>query len=193
MDRLSALIIPLALFACDKDQAKPPPSRTETGAVAAKQGETSQEFCDHYFAGDTGPVITFPDLVGGPPPAQAAGHWRWLNLWATWCKPCVDELPRIVKWHDKLAGSHPVDLAFVSVDDNDADVAEFRQKHLDAPATARLSDAAKQTAWITALGLDAGSPIPIHVFAAPSGHIRCARAGSVRDRDFAAIEHMLAE
>src|SRR5438445_9125184 len=50
-----------------------------------------------------------------------------------------------------------------------------------------------QTAWFTALGLDAGSPIPIHIFASPSGHIRCARAGGIREQDYAAVVQLRSE
>jgi thiol-disulfide isomerase/thioredoxin len=194
MDRLSAVIVVLAVTACGKEDAAPPPPRTDVAKVATPQGATPEEFCDRRFTGDGGPTMTVPALVGTPLPAQAAGHWRWLNLWATWCKPCVEELPRLARWQKKLeAGGHPIDLAFVSLDSSDDDIAQFRAKHADAPASPRLADLDKQAQWFTALGLDTGSPIPIHVIVAPSGHIRCARAGSVRERDFAAIERLLGE
>jgi hypothetical protein len=61
------------------------------------------------------------------------------------------------------------------------------------PDSARLADPKKQAAWFTALGLDASSPIPIHVFVSPAGHIRCVRAGGVSERDYAAIESLLGE
>jgi len=194
MDRLPALIASLALVGCGKDDVAPPPPRTDNAKVAATQRATPDEFCDHHFTGDSGPTVTFPPLAGAAPPAPAAGHWRWLNLWATWCKPCIEELPRLARWQHKLSGAgHPIDLAFISVDASDADVSQYRQQHADAPVSSRLAEPDKQTQWFTELGLDTGSPIPIHVFVAPSGHIRCARAGSVRERDYAAIERLLAE
>jgi len=194
MDRLSAVIVVLALAGCGKEDAAPPPPRTDVAKVATPQGATPAEFCDRRFQGDAGPMVTFPTLAGEAPPGQTAGHWRWINLWATWCKPCVEELPRLGRWQRKLADAgNPIDLAFVSVDNNDDDIAAFRRLHTDAPASSRLADPDKQTGWFTQLGLDAGSPIPIHVFVAPSGHIRCARAGSVRERDYAAIERLLGE
>ncbi len=192
MDRLSALVIVLA--ACGKDSGtEPPASRVETVGATKKQASTDA-FCDVHTAGDSGPALVFPALAGTAPPPAQPGHWRWLNIWATWCKPCVEEMPRLAKWRPKLAAEgHPVDLAFVSVDENDADVAAFRTKHPDAPESARLAEPAKQTAWFQQLGLDAGSPIPIHVFVSPSGHVRCARAGGVREQDYPAIAKLLAE
>ena len=66
-------------------------------------------------------------------------------------------------------------------------------EHVDAPESVRLGELDKQTAWLTSLGIDSGAPIPIHVFVSPSGHVRCARAGGVREQDYAAIERLLAE
>ncbi len=196
MGRLSALIAigALAAAACDKDSPAPPTSRVESASGVARKVASTESFCDVHTATDNGPMLSFPPLAGTPAPPAQAGHWQWINVWATWCKPCVDELPRLARWHDKLvAAGRQVDFGFVSVDENDADVEAFRKAHPGAPASARLADPSKQTAWFTALGLDAGSPIPIHVFVSPTGHIRCARAGGVREQDYAAIERLLGE
>ena len=192
MDRLSIVIVLAA--ACGKDAPQgPPPSRVDGAKVGSQQRASTEAFCDIHARDDNGPALTFPPLVGALPPA-AADHWRWINVWATWCKPCVEEMPRLLRWRDKLAaaGRH-VDLAFVSVDESDADIAAFRKLHPEAPDSARLADPAKQTAWFTQLGLDTGSPIPIHVLASPAGHIRCARAGGVREQDYAAVSQLFAE
>lgn len=198
MDRLPAVIaVAIAASACSKDEPAPPPPRAETAQVLAPRKDASSStasFCDVHVVDESGPVLTFPPLAGPPPAPTAPGHWRWLNVWATWCKPCVEELPRLARWHDKLAAAgRKVDLAFVSVDESNADVAAFRKLHPEMPESARLADTNKQASWFTALGLDAASPIPIHVFVSPAGHIRCVRAGGVSDRDYAAIESVLGE
>lgn len=202
MDRLravvavaAALAVSLAASACSKDDPAPPPPRAETAQVLAPRKDASTAgFCDVHVLDESGPVLTFPPLAGRPPAPTAPGHWRWLNVWATWCKPCVEELPRLARWHDKLvAAGRQVDLTFVSVDESNADITAFRKLHPEMPESSRLADTNKQAAWFTALGLDAASPIPIHVFVSPAGHIRCVRAGGVSDRDFAAIESMLGE
>jgi thiol-disulfide isomerase/thioredoxin len=196
MDRLSAVIIAatLAAPACGKDSPAPPPSRVEGVSTGARKTASTEAFCDVHTASDDGPTLSLPPLAGAPVSAAQPGHWQWLNVWATWCKPCTDELPRLARWRDKLAaaGRH-VDLAFVSIDDSDADVEAFRKDHPGTPASARLVDTNKQSAWFAAIGLDAGSPIPVHVFVSPSGHIRCARAGGVREQDYPAIERLLGE
>jgi thiol-disulfide isomerase/thioredoxin len=189
MDRLSIVIV--LLTACGKDDAPPPPARGESAKVEKKQVNV-EAFCDRHLAGDSGPTLTFPALVGAAPPATA-GHWRWLNVWATWCKPCIEEMPRLVKWQSQLAAAgHPVDLAFVSVDEKDSDLVTFKKDHPGTPDSPRIADPKKQDAWFASLGADLGQ-IPIHVFAAPSGHVRCVRAGGIRETDYAAIEKLLAE
>lgn len=192
MDRLSALII-VGLVACGKSDAPDLPSRAEGAKVASGQKPTTEAFCDFHKTDDSGPLLQIPP-VGEVKVTSKPGSWTWLNIWATWCKPCVEEMPRIAKWRDKLAaGGKQVDLQFVSLDDNDADVAAYAKLHPEMTKTARLADAKTQGDWFKALGLDASPTIPIHVFVSPTGHVRCARAGSVREQDYAAISLLLAE
>ena len=198
MDRLSALIaIALAAGACNDKKSEPsgdPPSRVNGAKVGSGQKASTAAFCDVHHADDSGPTLQIPPVGEFKIPPTTKGNWTWLNVWATWCKPCVDEMPRLARWRDKLgaAGKH-VDLAFVSIDDSDADIAEFDKAHPNSPPSARLADLKAQGEWFKQLGLDEGSPIPIHVFVSPTGHIRCARAGGVRELDYAAIELLLGE
>jgi thiol-disulfide isomerase/thioredoxin len=193
MDRLPALIITgaaVALVACDSGKSdRPVAGRTDTTKVATKS-VSAAEFCDVSFPGTSGPLFNAPALTGGTLAASST-RWRWVNVWATWCKPCVEELPRLVKWRDKLGASY--DLELISVDDNDADVAAFRAESPTMPPSPRLADVAKQGEWIASLGLDAAAPVPIHIFVEPQGHVRCARAGGVREHDFAAVQALFAK
>jgi cytochrome c biogenesis protein CcmG, thiol:disulfide interchange protein DsbE len=50
-----------------------------------------------------------------------------LNFWATWCKPCEDEMPTMQRLHAALA-SEGLALLAVSVDDTREVVEEFRAR-----------------------------------------------------------------
>ena len=57
------------------------------------------------------------DLDGKPTSLAAfRGRVIFLNKWATWCRPCVLELPSIQALHDSLRSE---DVAFVLVSDED--------------------------------------------------------------------------
>jgi thiol-disulfide isomerase/thioredoxin len=44
------------------------------------------------------PAVAFTDVNGKPQTLSAfRGHYVLLNMWATWCGPCVKELPALAK------------------------------------------------------------------------------------------------
>jgi cytochrome c biogenesis protein CcmG, thiol:disulfide interchange protein DsbE len=51
-----------------------------------------------------------------------------LNFWATWCPPCVDEMPSLVALQKKFQGKGVTVLA-VSVDDDASDYHKFLKDH----------------------------------------------------------------
>jgi thiol-disulfide isomerase/thioredoxin len=63
-----------------------------------------------------GPANTFYDADGKPlRVADLKGKVVVLNLWATWCAPCVAEMPTLAKLQAEYAGK-PVEVVAVSVD-----------------------------------------------------------------------------
>jgi thiol-disulfide isomerase/thioredoxin len=47
-----------------------------------------------------------------------AGHWVLVNLWATWCAPCIKEMPSLDRMQAKLGSA--LDVVAVSEDRNGA-------------------------------------------------------------------------
>ncbi len=193
MDRLSALITVLALsLSCEESKPEPAPSRVNGAKTTKGQGATVDAFCDVHSSADNAKPLAWPALTGAAP--APAATWRWINVWATWCKPCVDEIPRLAKWNTKLAAAgKKFDLAFVSVDESADDVGAFRKDHPEIASSLRLADSKAQDAWFAQLGLTGSPPIPIHVFVDPQQRVRCVRAGGVRDQDYGVVEKLLAE
>lgn len=193
MDRLHALILAplLASLACDESAKSTPPPASRFEAVTAKApaADPLAELCDVRHEAGQGPVLALPALDATAP---EVGGSQWLNLWATWCKPCVEELPMIEKFRTQLAGAGTqLRVHFVSVDATPELVAGFRTQHPGLPPTSRVADPAALAPYIQALGLDSGAGLPVHAFTGPDGKIRCVRSGAVAESDLEAIASLV--
>ena len=51
-----------------------------------------------------------------------------LNFWATWCGPCIAEIPRFSAWQTKF-GPHGFQVIGVSMDDDPAPVHRFKRRY----------------------------------------------------------------
>lgn len=72
-------------------------------------------------------AAALPDMEGN---SQALAQWRGkvmvVNFWATWCSPCLKEIPEFVRMQEKLG---PRGLQFVGIAiDNRDKVREFAAK-----------------------------------------------------------------
>jgi hypothetical protein len=102
-------------------------------------------------------------------------------------------MPRIIAQRDRLvAAGKRVALTFVSTDDSDAEIVEFRKDHPELPASLRIAGNNQRIAWLRSLHLSDGA-IPINLFVSPTDRLRCARAGEIREQDLAMVDRLLAE
>ena len=71
------------------------------------------------------PGFTLPDLEGRMRALdELKGKVVVLNYWATWCPPCIEEMPSLEKLHEALASKGLVVVA-VSVDERLSDIERF--------------------------------------------------------------------
>lgn len=75
------------------------------------------------------PDVTLPDLNGKPVRLlDLKGKVLLLNFWATWCPPCVEEMPSMEKLHRRFRG-RPLAVVAVSMDEGGVEpVREFVKK-----------------------------------------------------------------
>jgi peroxiredoxin len=74
------------------------------------------------------PDFTLPDLDGKPHRlADLRGRVVVLNFWATWCPPCIDEMPSLQRLQQAFA-DRGVEVVAVSVDERFSDVGAFVRK-----------------------------------------------------------------
>jgi peroxiredoxin len=75
------------------------------------------------------PDFTLPDLRGTPfRLSDHRGKVVLINFWATWCPPCVEEMPSLERLHRALEEKGLVVLA-PSVDDSVEAIEAFREEH----------------------------------------------------------------
>ncbi len=73
-------------------------------------------------AGTEAIEFTLPDLDGKPVRlSDFRGKVVFLNFWATWCKPCEDEIPSMQILYESLK-DQPFEIVAVSVDTEGPDV-----------------------------------------------------------------------
>ncbi len=174
------------LLACPSTESAPktpPAGRVDAPVAPVKRVADPEAFCDSRG----GQAYVWPEVDGGAAPAAAAG-WTWVNVWATWCKPCLSEMPMIQEWAKRLAAAQPgFEQRFLSVDNKPTDLSSFMVLHPEFPKSPRLADVTKLSPWLESIGLDASATLPLHLFLKPDQTIACVRNGAVGENDYDAI------
>ena len=145
---LPGLLLGLAAAGCDRQKAVEPQA-DRTRAAAAPSYPTGR--LDRSHRGSAAPDLLFEDGEGRPVRLSAfRGRPVLVNLWATWCGPCVVEMPSL----DALAARAGAGLEIVAVSQDldgrqrvGAFFAEHRFQRLEPYLDPRMS-------LMPALGLD---------------------------------------
>ncbi len=191
----------LTLTACEDDKpsttTEQAPSRFNAPKKVAAASKASSSFCEKSWpAGEGGKPFVAPAekaLPDGTMPATwAPKTWTWVNLWATWCHPCVEEMALLAQWEKSLAKDGlPVAVELYSVDDGLDDLVKGLKKPMPGTVRWLKNGATDLPAVLESMGVDKNSPIPVHALVDGNGNLRCVRVGSVHTEDYAAIKTII--
>ena len=102
---VGVVVLLAGAFALRQSREAPPGVRADS-EVSALRAAAELEPCPAGLGPEL-PDLTLPCLGGGPDVAlrsAAPGRPTLVNVWATWCPPCVEEVPDLVAFRDKAAG-----------------------------------------------------------------------------------------
>ena len=187
------VVVGLALTGCDEKPAGPAPSRFASVKKSTKVSATA--FCEKsYPAGGESSKRFVPAMLRpfGAAPEKATG-WRWVNVWATWCKPCVEEMGVLNRWREAFSREGlPLTFELLSIDEADAKPAleDWSGKQLPGPISWVRSEQ-DFGSFLDALGLEHGVSIPIHVLVDPKGMVRCVRVGAIHEQNYGSVRDLI--
>jgi len=108
---LSALLIVLSAVAASAAEINP--TGTVKNFEVAAQPKAATEFS---WRGPTGSEVSLKTY---------AGKTVLINFWATWCAPCITELPSLLRLQEKL-GSAPIAVIALNIDRGEAGAEKAR-------------------------------------------------------------------
>lgn len=175
--------------------AEAAPGAGETAGTAAgktSDGDPSGPLCVPAEVVDL-PKTTVSGLgtaaspfAGGPLPV---GRPAWVTLWAAWCEPCKKELPLLLEWKKRLASEgKPIELVFLSLDDDERQLAGFLASHPELGATYWLREGEEREKFMSALGLSADPRLPVQLLVSRAGAVSCRIDGAVEAEDYPRVK-----
>ena len=158
------LILPLALFALF------------LGVAAFQLSQPKDEFVRSAMIGKPIPAFDLPGATDEAPRVASAmfadGQPRLLNIWATWCIPCIAEAPQL-----EALAERGVPIVGIAIRDEPEAIAQFLERYGDPYQTIARDDIAEVQ---LALG---SSGVPETFVIDGDGIIRYQHIGDIREDD----------
>jgi peroxiredoxin len=104
---------------------------------------------------------------------------RLVNVWATWCQPCVTELPELVTMNRMYRG-RPFEMITISMDEADAKGKALEKlKELKVATTNYIFAGEDKDKLVNALDAKWEGPVPFTVLIAPGGKVIYRHTGAI--------------
>ncbi len=135
------------------------------------------------WSGGPTPVLRLKDLAGREVVLDAfRGRTVIVNFWATWCAPCVAEMPSLQRLHERMAPAG-LEVIAVNLQENAARIQPFTQRLGITFPVVRDHDGSVRTAWNVGV-------FPTSFVVGPEGRIVLWVKGEI-DWDDASVESRL--
>ena len=110
--------------------------------------------------------------------ANRGDSWRLVNVWATWCTPCLAELPLLVDLAKRFRG-RALEVVTLSIDDFEQrdDALELLTK-IGAATRNLIVGAVDPRELADALDPQWGGPLPYTLLIAPGGEVAYRKQGA---------------
>ena len=148
-------IIPFLTSSCKSSKGETEESTEVSAIPSSEQQITGVSKVGHIPVYDN-----FSDLE--PIFNQKSDTTYVINFWATWCKPCVEELPYFEKLHQQFSGEK-LKVVLVSLDFPDkleSKLLPFVKEHQLQSEVVALTDI-DYNSWINKINSDWGGAIPV--------------------------------
>ena len=113
------LIASCGFSACSQN-GKAEEQKHTTNVETAKSEKPAYSGLDVSFTDEAGKVVSLASLQG---------KVVFINFWATWCPPCVQEMPSINKLKQSFQGNDKIVFLMVDVDGKMEQAREFMEKN----------------------------------------------------------------
>lgn len=171
--RLLVGVLFLLLCGC---QGRKPPAEPAPAAPAAPETPVAQV----AQATAERPRLALPTVDGGSYDLAAhRGQWVVVNFWATWCAPCLKEMPELSGLHTGNGNVRVVGLAYEEIEP--AEMQDFLKEHPVAYPIAILDTYAPPADFAVPRGL------PTTYLIAPDGKVAKQFIGPVTAADIEAV------